>query len=76
MRFILWVTQQQAVTSWIETLEHQTQMLDERDEKNIKRLENFNLTKERYKIKIKDLIKSLNAPTYISHHKKEREKKR
>lgn len=51
-------------------------MLDERDEKNIKRLENFNLMKERYKIKIKDLIKSLNAPTYISHHKKEREKKR
>jgi len=32
-------------------------------------MENFNLVKERHKIKIKDL-KSLNAPTYISHHKK------
>lgn len=39
-----------------------------------KRLENFNLMKARYKIKIKDLMKSLNAPTYISHHKKERRK--
>lgn len=35
-------------------------------------MENFNLAKERHKIKIKDL-KNLNAPTYISHHKKRRE---
>lgn len=49
-------------------------MLDKRKEKNTDRMENFNFMKERYKIKIKDL-KSLNAPIYISHHKKERERR-
>lgn len=41
---------------------------------NIKRTENFNPVKERRKIKSKDL-KSLNAPTYSSHHR-ERERER
>lgn len=50
------------------TLKHQTQILDKGNRINIKRMGNFNLVKDRHKIKIKDL-KSLNAPTYISHHR-------
>lgn len=37
-------------------------------------MENFNFMKESHKIKTKDL-KSFNAPIYISHHKKKKERK-